>query len=251
MFGEQRDDVGRARSLSLLGRIVLDRGGEEAESLLRDAAELAGRSGAARWAADALHFLGILHGRRGDRRGAFRLYRRSRQAFLAAGDSIGAAYSLGAAGVDLWVLARRRVALRCMEKSQTEHLNLGERRGVGDGYCMLALFYVALGEPSEARRQAKRGLQMAWDTGSPEGMLTGLWAAAALAWQFGELDLARRCLQLRGSLPTGNSLIDSLRLDPAFSPLESLEPWGDVAASDTIVDEALALLEDGSQPLST
>ena len=250
MFSEQGDDAGKARGLSLLGRIVLDRGGEEAESLLQDAVEHAARSGADRWAADALHFLGIMHGRRGDRRGAFRLHRRSRQAFLTAGDAFGAAYSLGAAGVDLWVLGTRRVALMCLAKAQEEHLNLGDRRGVGDGYAMRALLHVALGEPSEARRQATRGLTMARETGSPEGILTGLWAAAALVCQEGEADLARRCLRLRGPLPAGNSFIESLRLEPALLPLESLEPWGDDVDTDTVFDEALALLEDGSRSRS-
>lgn len=244
MFGEQEDDAGKASSLSLLGRIVLDRGGEEADSLLQEAAGLASRAGAARWAADALHFLGILHGRRGDRRRALRFHRLSRQAFLAAGDSIGAAYSLGAAGVDLWVLGRRAAALRCVERSQIDHLAFGDRRGAADGFSLLSLFHLALGELSEARRQATKALQLTRETGSPHGMQNAMWAAAALAWHMGESDLARRCLQVRGSLPGGNSLYESLHSEATLAPLESLQPWAEDVDTDATVNEALALLED-------
>ena len=84
------------------------------------------------------------------------------------------------------------VKTHSIEKSQTAQRNLGERRGVTEGHSLLALFRLALNDASEARRQTTKALHLAKDAGSPEVMLTAMWAAAALAWPLG--DAADACI---------------------------------------------------------
>jgi predicted ATPase/class 3 adenylate cyclase len=215
------DDLsGRARCLSLLGRLLLDAGDDGAETLLREAAATAQAAGEMRWSADALHFLGILHRRRGDPRQAFRLHRRSWLLFQSVGDLNGVGFSLGAAGLDLWILGRSACALRLMERAQQQHEKIGERRGVAQGLQLLALFRLAVGDFDGARRDASQSIRLSQETGGQQN--GALLAVATLALRSGDLPLSQRCLAASRAYGR-DRLADLIAAKPVFADVLALK----------------------------
>jgi predicted ATPase/DNA-binding SARP family transcriptional activator/Tfp pilus assembly protein PilF len=194
---EMNDRWGLASAYNNLGIVYYDMGDHaRAKQYYQQSMNIRRELGDIRGIAVTLNNLGLIAVEHGNYQLAEKQYHNSLELCQQIGNQQGISIALNNLGEVATLQEAYEQAYRYHQQSLAIAREIGYRRGITFALEYLGRLSLYLSHPGEARRYYREALQLAWESQAMPRVLQSLFGLALLAQETGEVDLARKLLQI-------------------------------------------------------